>query len=122
MKNAIGHDKVSVVADIVGGSSWSQLISALARNGRYVCSGAIAGPIVELDLRTLYLQDLTFYGCTVVPHGTFANLVGYISRGEVTPIVAATYPLSQLSAAQQKLIDKQHVGNIVVSVSSETTK
>lgn len=118
LKSAIGKETVSVVADVVGGDCWPQLISALARNGRYACSGAIAGPIVELDLRTLYLNDLTFYGCTIVARGTFAKLVSYIERGEVTPLVAAVYPLEQLQEAQQKLIDKQHVGNIVVSIDS----
>lgn len=116
LNNAIGDETVSVVADIVGGDYWPQLVSALARNGRYACSGAIAGPIVEMDLRTLYLNDLTFYGCTIVARGTFANLVSYIERGEVTPVVAAVYPLEQLRDAQQKLIDKQHVGNIVISM------
>lgn len=113
---AIGQETVSVVADVVGGENWSELISALARNGRYACSGAIAGPIVELDLRTLYLNDLTFYGCTIVERGTFASLVNYIERSEVTPVVACVYPLEKLREAQQQLIDKQHVGNIVVSM------
>ena len=45
--------------------------------------GAIAGPIVEFDLRTFYLRDLTFMGATIVPPGVFADLVGYIERGEI---------------------------------------
>ncbi len=116
LKRTIGQESVNVVADIVGGECWTELISVLARNGRYACSGAIAGPMVQLDLRTLYLNDLKFFGCTVVPRGTFADLVSYIENGEVTPIVAAVYPLKRLSEAQQMLIDKRHVGNIVISV------
>ena len=30
--------------------------------GRYVTSGAISGPVVPLDLRTLYLRDLRLFG------------------------------------------------------------
>ena len=44
--------KVTVVADVVGGAIWRQLISALARGGRYTCAGAIAGATVSFDLRT----------------------------------------------------------------------
>jgi NADPH:quinone reductase-like Zn-dependent oxidoreductase len=47
--------RITVVADIVGGPYWPNLIDILERGGRYVCSGAIAGPMVELDLRTFYL-------------------------------------------------------------------
>ena len=118
LHGAIGRDTVTVVADIVGGSLWSGLIDLLARGGRYTCSGAIAGPIVDLDLRTLYLRDLTFTGATVVPPGTFADLVGYIARGEIRPLLAATWPLEQLREAQQAFIDKRHVGNLVVTMDS----
>ncbi len=114
LREAIGSDSVSVVADVVGGDDWPTLIDALARGGRYTVSGAIAGPMVSLDLRTLYLRDLTFTGATVVPPGVFADLVGYIERGEIRPLLAASYPLKDLRAAQQSFIDKQHIGNIVV--------
>lgn len=114
LRAATGNDKVTVVADIVGGPSFPALIECLARGGRYTCSGAIAGPIVELDLRTLYLNDLTFHGSTVVPPEIFQNLVRYIEAGEVRPLLAATFPLSELHAAQAAFTAKAHTGNIVV--------
>ena len=58
------------------------LIEALRPGGRYVTAGAIAGPIVELDLRTLYLRDLAFFGCTHQPAASvFTDLVRYIEGG-----------------------------------------
>lgn len=116
LKQAVGRDTVSVIADVVGGSYWPTLIDVLDRGGRYTCAGAIAGPMVEMDLRTFYLRDLTFTGATIVPPGVFADLVGYIERGEVKPALAATYPLEQLHDAQKAFIDKEHTGNIVVTV------
>ena len=114
LKAATGFDSVNVVADIVGGDYFPTLIDALARGGRYTCSGAIAGPIVSLDLRTFYLRDLTFTGSTVIPPHVFADLVGYIEAGELKPMLAATYPLAELHKAQQAFIDKKQMGNIVV--------
>ena len=114
LKAAIGRDTVTVVADIVGGPAFGTVIDVLARGGRYTCSGAIAGPVVALDLRTFYLRDLTFTGSTVVPPHVFHDLVRYIEAGEIRPLLAATYPLSQLKDAQQAFIDKAHVGNIAV--------
>ena len=67
-----------------------------------------------MDLRTFYLRDLTFTGATIVPPGVFADLVGYIERGEVKPLLAQTFPLKELHAAQQAFIAKKHIGNIVV--------
>ena len=116
LKSAIGQETVSVVADIVGGPQFPALIEVLERGGRYTCSGAIAGPIVDLDLRTLYLSDLTFFGNTIFQPDIFPNLVKYIEANEIRPMLAASYPLEELHAGQQAFIDKKHTGNIVVLI------
>ncbi|MEO0360828.1 MAG: zinc-binding dehydrogenase, partial [Pseudomonadota bacterium] len=81
LRDALGGEKITVVSDVVGGPYWPQLIDVLERGGRYACSGAIAGPMVELDLRTLYLRDLTFAGSTVVAPEVMRNIVRYIEAG-----------------------------------------
>ncbi len=103
-----------VVADVVGGDEFPALIDRLVRGGRYVTSGAIAGPLVPLDLRTLYLSDLTLLGATVMPRGIFGNLVSYIERREIRPLLAKRFPLAELAEAQEEFSKKQHVGNFVV--------
>lgn len=103
-----------VVIDVAGGAGFPALLDALKRGGRYGVAGAISGPIAELDLRTLYLKDLTLYGCTILEPEVFPNLVGYIERGEIRPIVAATFPLSDIVAAQGAFLEKKHVGKIVL--------
>ncbi|MEC3862643.1 alcohol dehydrogenase family protein [Mesobacterium sp. TK19101] len=114
LRGALGSEKISVVADVVGGPYWPQLIDVLERGGRYTCAGAIAGPLVTLDLRTLYLRDLTFTGSTVIDAQVMPNLIRYIEAGEIKPLLAATYPLEQLHAAQAAFAEKRHAGNIVV--------
>jgi len=113
--------EVDVVADIVGGAGFPGLLDLLARGGRYVTSGAIAGPLVELDLRILYLKDLELLGATVMPRGIFEDLVGYIERGEIKPLLARTFPLEELREAQTAFLEKQHVGNFVIEVAQDTT-
>ena len=114
LREVLRGETVTVVADVVGGSGWPILIDLLARGGRYTCAGAIAGPIVRFDLRPFYLRDLTLTGSTVVPSHVFRDVVGYIERGEVRPVLAATYPLTELRDAQRAFIEKRHVGSIVV--------
>ena len=114
LRTALGDEKITVVADVVGGPYWPTLIDILERGGRYTCSGAIAGPMVDLDLRTFYLRDLTFTGSTVITPEVMPNLVRYIEAGEIKPALAATYPLDELREAQAAFIRKEHTGNIVV--------
>ena len=110
----LGPDSVDVVADLVAGPTWPSLLDVLRPGGRYVTSGAIAGPITELDVRTLYLKDLALLGATYQPPAVFTDLVGYIERDEIRPCVAATFPLSDIAIAQAEFLSKRHVGKIVL--------
>ena len=90
------------------------LVEILECGGRYTCSGAISGPIVEFDLRTFYLRDLTFTGSTVTEPAIAKNIVRYIEDREIKPCLAEVFPLSELKIAQKNFMGKKHVGNIVV--------
>jgi NADPH:quinone reductase-like Zn-dependent oxidoreductase len=105
-----------VVADIVGGADFGGWLDVLGKGGRYVTSGAIAGPVVDLDLRTLYLNDLELYGATVFEPQVFSDLIELVNAGDVVPTVAETYPLEQIHAAQEAFERKAHVGNIVITM------
>ena len=110
----LGRESIDSVIDVVGGPRFGQLLDVLARGGCYAVAGAIAGPVVELDLRTLYLKDLRLLGCTIPDEQVFANLVRYIERGEIRPLISATFPLSEIAAAQESFLEKSHLGKIVL--------
>ena len=95
---------------------WKQLLDILKPGGRYVTAGAIAGPIVNLDIRTLYLKDLTFYGCTYQPLEIFKNLIKYIESNEIKPLIAKTFPLEKIVDAQKEFLSKKFIGKIVLEI------
>jgi NADPH:quinone reductase-like Zn-dependent oxidoreductase len=107
---------VNVVADVVGGDNFPILLDLLTRGGRYVTSGAIAGPIVNLDLRTLYLKDLELWGATVMPRGIFQNLVKLIELEKIRPLLARAFALEDIHSAQTEFLEKRHVGNFVIKI------
>lgn len=109
-----GAQSFDRVIDVVGGSGWPLLIKALKPGGHYAVSGAIAGPIVEADLRQIYLPDITIHGCTFTPREVFAGLVGLINNGAIRPLVSKTYPLSRIVDAQAEFMSKSHPGKLVL--------
>ena len=110
----LGQSTVDVVVDLVAGPSWPDLLDVLKRGGRYVTAGAIAGPMVALDVRTLYLKDLSLIGCTFQEDVVFENLVRYIENGEIRPLVARTFPLSDIALAQETFLAKRFTGKLVL--------
>jgi NADPH:quinone reductase-like Zn-dependent oxidoreductase len=70
--------------------------------------------MVEIDLRTIYLRDLTVLGCTFQEDEVFVNLIQYVERGEVRPVVSGTYALADIRRAQEDFLSKKHVGKLVL--------
>ena len=112
----LGKRSINVVIDLVTGEAWGKFLEVLKPKGRYAVSGAIAGPIVELDIRTLYLKDLSFFGCTVLEAEVFGNLIKRIENKDIKPLVAKIYPLENIVDAQKEFLKKKHIGKIVFSI------
>lgn len=112
--NALGADSMDVVVDLTAGEKWPRLLAVLRPGGRYAVAGAIAGPLVELDVRTLYLKDLSLFGCTVLEPHVFKNLIDHIEQGVISPVVARAFALDEIRDAQTMFMAKRHVGKIVL--------
>jgi len=110
----LGPQSVDAVIDNVSGPQFGRLLDLLRRGGRYATAGAIAGPLVTLDKRTLYLRDLTVIGCTAWDEPVFPAVLAAASRGQVRPPVTATFPLSEMAAAQAAFLETRRIGKIVV--------
>ena len=110
----MGPESVTLVVDLVAGEAFPSLITCLKRGGRYATAGAIGGPITTLDVRDLYLKDLSFFGSTAQSPETMPNLIRYIERGEIKPLVAQTFPLRDIHTAQEVFLQKKFVGKLVL--------
>ncbi|MFO7858140.1 MAG: alcohol dehydrogenase family protein [Ectothiorhodospiraceae bacterium] len=114
VEDMMGDAPVDVVADLAGGPQFNDLLRILRPEGRYTTAGAIAGPVVQLDLRTMYLKHLQLHGSSQGTRADFRRLVGYIESGAICPVLAGTYRLSDFHRAQRDFMDKGFVGKLVV--------
>ncbi|TCP56289.1 NADPH:quinone reductase-like Zn-dependent oxidoreductase [Tamaricihabitans halophyticus] len=114
VRAALGGRELDVVADVVGGAAVSRLLGLLGGLGRYVVAGAMAGPVVHADLRTIYLNQLSVFGSSFGTHADFAELVELIAADELTPLLAETFPLRELGRAQEEFMAKEFFGKLVV--------
>lgn len=113
---ALGNNAIDVVIDLVAGKQWPELLDVLKPSGRYAVAGAIGGPLVELDVRTLYLKDLSLFGCTVLAKEVFSNLIKSIERNDIVPVVSKIFPLEKIADAQTVFETKKHIGKIVLNL------
>jgi NADPH:quinone reductase-like Zn-dependent oxidoreductase len=116
LSDTLGDSSMDGVIDVVGGSLFPSLLGVLKHHGRLSTAGAIAGPMVPLDLRTVYLKDLSIFGCTIPAKEVFAQLVSIIESGHLTPHISATFRLSELVVAQERFLTRSHLGKIVIKI------
>ena len=102
------------VIDLVGGPGFSHLIAALRPGGHLAVAGAIAGPMAQVDLRALYLNDITLHGCTHQPPQVFDRLAGWIVAGALRPLVSRIFPLAEIALAQAAFLAKRYPGKLVL--------
>ncbi|WP_353226139.1 hypothetical protein [Salinisphaera hydrothermalis] len=57
---------------------------------------------------------MTLIGCTAWGEPIFPNVIDYIEKSEIHPLVAKTFALKDIAMAQQALLEKTHVGNFVL--------
>jgi NADPH:quinone reductase-like Zn-dependent oxidoreductase len=110
----IGPLSVNVVADVVGGQLFGDLLKLLSPGGRYVSAGAIGGPVQAMDLRDLIYKDLEMYGITSATPQSFARVVGLVSAGRLRPLIDRRFRLSEIRAAQAEFVKRSHVGKFVI--------
>ena len=93
---------------------FNDLLRILRPEGRYTTAGAIAGPVVELDLRTVYLKHLQLHGSSQGTRGAFKRLVGHIEAGRIRALLDSAYPLSKIHQAQARFVAKTFIGKLVI--------
>jgi len=109
-----GGAPIDVVADLVAGPLFNDLLRIVRPEGRYTTAGAIAGPVVSLDLRTVYLKHLELHGSSQGTRGAFRRLVDYIEQGRVRPLLHRAFRLSEFHRAQKHFMAKEFIGKLVV--------
>ena len=118
IRATLGARSVDVVADVVAGPLFKTLLDVLRPEGRYVTAGAIASPLVELDLRTVYLKHLDLIGSTQGAREDFARVRDLAVSGKIRPVLAGTYPLEDIARAQADFVAKDFIGKLVITTES----
>ena len=117
LENNLAKHQITVALDVVGGDYFNLILQALEPRGRYVSCGAIANPIVTLDLRDLIYRDLEMIGATRLEPDVFQRLVEYLEKDLLKPLVAKVFNLSEIKDAQDYFKSKNFFGKAVIDIS-----
>jgi len=114
VRDLTGGDGVDLVADHVGQETWQTSIDALVTGGRMVICGATSGPDPDIDIRSIYQRHRRILGAPMGNRQDFRDVLTWIARGEVEPVVDRVVPLARIAEANRVIEDRAVFGNVVV--------
>ena len=113
---------------MVGGDYIERNYEAAAVEGRIVQIAFQGGPKATVDFRRIMLKRLTHTGSTLRPRSVAdkaaiaraieEQVLPLIAAGRVKPVIDSTFPLAEASAAHARMETSEHIGKIVLTVSS----
>lgn len=107
---------VDVVFEHIGPATWSGSLSSLAKGGRVVTCGATSGPKVEVDLRFLFMKQLSILGSYMGGDGELRAVLRLVASGRLKPVVDSVFPLEEAQKAHQKMESRNFFGKLVLSI------
>ena len=127
-KRLTGGKGVDVILDMVGGDYLPRNIAALADDGRNVSIAFQRGAKVEIAIPEIMRRRLTLTGSTLRPRPVeFKTMVAdeiaktvwpYVEGGRLKPVIDSKFPLAEAAAAHARMEAGDHIGKIVLEVSS----
>jgi NADPH:quinone reductase-like Zn-dependent oxidoreductase len=114
VKTLTGKRGVDVVFEHVGVATWRKSLECLATGGRLVTCGATTGYDASVDLRYLFSKQWSLLGSFMGSMGELHQVLKFVFRGQLKPVVDKVFPLADIRAAHEYLEKKEQFGKVVL--------
>jgi NADPH2:quinone reductase len=124
--DATGGRGVDVILDMVAGDYIARDMQCLADDGRIVIIAQLGGSTASVDTSQVMRRRLTITGSTLRPRsvefkGAIARALRnhawpLLEKGDIKPIVHATFPLAEASKAHAMMEGGENIGKIVLTM------
>ena len=81
-----------------------------------VVCGATSGPSTTLDIRSLFMKQHAIIGCYLGSKKELLDVLNLVEFGRLKPVVDSIFPLKEALAAQQKMLNRENFGKIVLKM------
>ena len=115
---------VDICFDPIGGPLFDRALSSLAWGGRILLIGFVGG-IQQIPANRLLVKHRSALGSSLryfrnrrpdLLRRSVEELCRWHADGKVRPIVSAVYPLAEVPAAMQALVDRRVVGRLIAAI------
>jgi NADPH:quinone reductase-like Zn-dependent oxidoreductase len=117
-----GRRGVDVAVNCVGGATWAGSLAALARGGRLVTCGDLAGTAPRTDLRRVFWNHLTILAAHSATREEFARVLEFFAATRLKPVIDTILPLKEAARAHDRLEHGAQFGKIVLRIGEQAAR
>jgi NADPH:quinone reductase-like Zn-dependent oxidoreductase len=108
-----GSKGVDVVFEHVGKTTWNGSIRVLKRGGRLVTCGASSGYEAVTDLRYVFFRNIRILGNFMGRKAGLKEALQFFPD-RLKPVVDTVYPLHKAAEAQNRLMNREQFGKVIL--------
>lgn len=116
VRRLTGRRGVDIVFEHVGVATWEQSVMSLATGGRLVTCGATTGATAQLDLRVLFVRQLSLLGSFMGSRAELYTVLKLVGEKKLRPVVDRIFPLAEAAEAHERLEQREQFGKVVLQV------
>lgn len=107
---------VDLIFEHIGPDTWEKNLQCLTKGGRMVVCGATSGPTSTIDIRFLFMKQHAIIGCYLGSKKELLDVLNLVELGRLKPVIDSVFPLKEAPAAQQKMLNRDNFGKIVLKI------
>ena len=105
---------VDIVIDHVGAATWPTSIAALRHGGKMSVCGMTSGNDAMVPVRMFYSKQITMYGVLVGTRLELQELIRFVQRKKIKPIIDSVLPLKDAKQAHIRMEADLHMGKMLL--------
>ncbi|WP_182200145.1 zinc-binding dehydrogenase [Paraliobacillus salinarum] len=109
-------ESIDLVIDSIGRATFNRSLSVLKRGGKIVTFGATTEDQVTIDIRKFFYGQYQLLGSTMGNREELRDLLQFIEKHQIHPIVDSVFVLEETKEAFQYLQKAQQFGKIAIQV------
>jgi NADPH:quinone reductase-like Zn-dependent oxidoreductase len=108
--------RVDLVIETVGAATWTHSVRSVRPGGTIVVAGATTGDPERVDLQRIFFLEIAVRGATMGSKQDLEQLLAFLARTGVRPLVDSTLPLARVGDGLARLARGEQTGKIVIEV------
>jgi NADPH:quinone reductase-like Zn-dependent oxidoreductase len=108
--------RVDLVVETVGAATWSHSVRSVRPGGTVVVAGATTGDPAAMEIQRVFFLEIAVLGATMGSKQDLEQLLAFLARTGVRPVVDSTVPLARVGDGLARLARGEQFGKVVAEV------